>query len=103
MPAPLRAGSFFICLPAPPAGGGGADPIVNKPPPAGGRGGAACWKGDVVWELVPPPKLKPPPLGVPGAGGKLVLPLGAGDAGWLDPNANGLLAVAGDANPNGVG
>lgn len=76
---------------------------MNRPPPAAGRGGAVDWKGDVVWELVPAPNVKPLPLGVPGATGKLILPLVAGDAGWLEPNAKGLLAVVGDANANGVG
>jgi hypothetical protein len=75
-------GSFLIALPPPDGAGGGAEPIVNNEPETGGRVVDDAWKGDVFCgaDALDWPNAKPPP-GVPGAWGKLVLPLVAGEAG----------------------
>jgi len=101
---PLRLGNFLICLPAP-GGGVGAAPIVNNVPPTGGGGAAPpALNGNVDCAACPnpPPAPLPNPPGVGGCG-RLELPA-AGDAGWLDPNENALVAGgAGGANENADG
>jgi len=65
-------------------------------------GGA--WNGDVLCGAEAPPdwpNAKPPP-GVPGGWGKFPLPLVAGEAGWLEPNAKGLLGAVGEVKEKGV-
>jgi hypothetical protein len=73
-------GSFLIALPPPPDGAGGAEPIVNNEPETSGRVADDVWKEDVFCgaDALDWPNANP---GVPGAWGKLVLPLVAGEAG----------------------
>jgi hypothetical protein len=95
-------GNFRICLA--PGGADGAAPIVNSVVPEGAGAGAGAPNGDEGCCPNPPPVPLLNPPGVPGCGRlKLVFPP-AGEAGWLEPNANGFVVIgSGAINENGDG
>lgn len=93
-------GNFRICLA--PWGADGAAPIVNSVAPEDAGAGAPNGEGGCCPNPPPVPLLNP--TGVADCGRlKLAFPP-AGEAGWLEPNANVFVVVGSwDVNENGDG